>query len=323
MKLAVALLAVYLAWGSSYLAILVGVRDAPALLFAASRLLLASPLLLLLALLFGDRPPKDRSSWRALLVGALLIPVASGGLVAWALQSAASGEAAIIIASAALWMAWFGSWGRKGDAVSLPLVASLMLGLAGVALIMSGALRGDERSSPAAYLALMLASITLAAGSVYQKRHRVTCGVMMNAGLQTAAAGLMLLTVALVLGESVGAWYESQHAWWALAYLVIVGSVMGYSALYWLIRVTSPAMLGSYLYVSPAVAIALGWLFLDERLSVLQWGGAGLILASVMAVSLLTRRPTIPADSSAEMAGAWSPPPDQKSNKSSSASSVS
>lgn len=289
LKLGLALAAVYLAWGSSYLAVLIGVRDAPPLMFAGARLLLAAPLMLMLALSVGQRWPTERRSWVWLLVVATLIPAGSGGLVAWALQFVPSGHAAIIIASAALWMTWFASWGASGERVSMVTMMGLVLGLIGVALVMEGSWADRELRGMAGYVALVLASASLAAGTVLLRRHPPHCGIFMAAGLQMTLAGLVLVAMAALLGESPTMTAFTPHALGALIYLV-VGSVLGYSALYWLVSAVSPALLGSYLYVSPAVAVLLGWWVLDERLSAVQGMGMVVILAAVVVVEGVTKK---------------------------------
>lgn len=295
MKLGVALLLVYWAWGSSYLAILIGVRDAPPMLFAATRLLLACPLLLLLAWWLGARWPQRAADWTVVAVAALLIPAGAGGLVAWALQTVPSSQAAVIMASSALWMAVMGSWGPDGNALNFRMLVFLVLGLLGVAAVVSMPVDAITVTDAAPYapghFALMVASMSLAGGMVLLKRCAPDCGPFMSAGVQAGVGGLALAGVALVLGEWPGEWPLAQASAWALLYLVLVGSVIGYAALFWLVDTVKPVLLGTYLYVSPAVAVLLGAAVLNEQLTQVQAAGCAFILVSIVAVQRLSASP--------------------------------
>lgn len=292
LKLGVALLLVYWAWGSSYLAILIGVRDAPPMLFAATRLLLACPLLLLLAAWLGARWPQRTADWTVMVVAALLIPAGAGGLVAWALQTVPSSQAAVIMASSALWMAVMGSWGPDGNALGFRMLVFLLLGLLGVAAVVSMPADAITLTDSAPYarghFALLIASMSLAGGMVLLKRRAPDCGPFVSAGVQAGLGGLILAIVALMFGEWPGVGPLAQASAWALLYLVLVGSVIGYAALFWLVDTVKPVLLGTYLYVSPAVAVLLGAAVLNEQLTPVQGAGCAFILLSIVAVQRLS-----------------------------------
>lgn len=281
LKVSLALAVVYLAWGSSYLAIKLGVRDVSPWFFNGLRFLLVAPLMGLIAHRQQAPLPASAHEWRVVLGTGLLMLVLSSGLMAWAQQWVASGQAALIMATSALWMAWFGSWGRVGDRVGRVAVAGLIVGLGGVALLIGDGLL--MRSAPwTAYAAISIAAMTWPAGSVVLRRHPLTCGPTMTVAIQSALAAVLVGGWALISGARSPQWTPSSLA--ALAYLVLFGSVAGYGAYYWLVHHLAPAKLGTYAYVNPAIAVLLGYWVLDERLSLLQTAGALSILVAVILV---------------------------------------
>lgn len=279
---------VYLVWGSTYLAIRVGVEGYPPAGFAGSRFVAAGTILLAVALATGRRLPAAPSDWLAIAATGLLMLVGGNGLVTWAEQTVPSNLAALIVATSALWMAAFGALGGRGERVEAVAVAGLLIGFGGVALLVWDGL-ASATAPPAAWMALLLAAASWAAGSVIARRRPVACAPLVTAALQSLLAGLVLLGVSLLL-EPAERWSATPRSTAALAYLVVFGSCIAYAAYFWLVHEVSPALLGTYAYVNPAVAVLLGWWLLDERLSARQWLGTAVILLSVVAVSWSTRR---------------------------------
>lgn len=279
---------VYLVWGSTYLAIRIGVHDAPAILFAGLRFLIAAPLMLGYAWLRGTRLPRARRDWAVIAATAMLMLVGANGLVTWAEQWVASNQAALLVATSALWMAGFGAMGTSGDAVGRGPLAGLVVGFLGVAVLVGDGLRLEAAPWPA-YLALVVSPIFWAAGSVVSRRYPVGCAPPMTAALQMAITGVVQTALGLSLGEA-SRWNWTPSTLGALLYLAVLGSCVAYGAYFWLVHEVTPAQLGTYAYVNPAVAVLLGWLILDERLSAMQLGGTLIILLSVIAVTLASRR---------------------------------
>jgi len=272
--------AVYLIWGSTYLAIRVAVGDIPPLLLMGVRCTAAGALMLAWAAMRGGRATPRQ--WRhAAIAGGLMIAGTYGAL-AWAEQRLASGIAALLSATSPLWLTTL-DWPRSGRPAATTL-AGLALGLAGVgALVASGSPMGVN--VPAA-LVLVAGTITWAAGSLYSRPPRLPASVALGAGMPLAAGGLMLLAASFVSGEA--ARYDihraSHAALWALAYLIVFGSLVAFSAYAWLLRVAPASRVGTYAYVNPLVAVALGWSVAGEPVNAATGAAALMIAASVAMV---------------------------------------
>jgi drug/metabolite transporter (DMT)-like permease len=274
---------VYLVWGSTYLAIRVGVQELPPVLFVGVRFDLAGVLMLAFALARGHALPRRREDWFRVAATGLIMLACANGLVTWSEQWVESNQAALIVATSALWMAWLGTLGRAGERLSSLTVAGLLLGFAGVGVLVGGGL--SLQAAPlTAYLALIVSPVLWACGSVYSRRHPGACSPLMTAALQMCFTGVFMTLLGLALGET-SEWRHDSEAYAALAYLIVFGSCLGYGAYFWLVHEVSPAALGTYAYVNPAVAVLLGWWLLDERLSATQMAGTAVILAGVVLVS--------------------------------------
>lgn len=283
-RILLAFATVYLVWGSTYLAIRVGVQELPAVLFAGVRFLIAAPLMLAFAWLMGDRLPRNRRDWLVITFTALAMLVGANGLVTWSEQWVESNQAALIIATSALWMAGLGSLGSAGERPAKLAMLGLLLGLLGVAVLVgSGFSSGHAPLS--AYLALLISPLLWAAGSVYARRHPLSCSPWMASALQMGVTGVVMTTLGLLRGEA-GQWIPTAPALAALFYLALFGSCVAYGAYHWLVHEVTPAQLGTYAYVNPAVAVLLGAWLLDERLQAMQWLGTLAILGGVLLVTL-------------------------------------
>lgn len=287
-KLILAFAIVYIVWGSTYLAIRIGVNEAPPILLAGVRFAVAAPLMLAYAFWRGDRLPRAGRDWLVIAGTAVLMLVGGNGLVTWAEQWVASGQTALIVASSALWIAWFGSLGRRGSSLSSATLLSLLLGFGGVALLVGDGL--SVSSAPwTAYLALVISPIAWAAGSILSLRYPLSCGAIMGAALQSSIGALVLMSAGLLHGDA-QRWQWTSGVVGAVLYLAVFGSLIAYNAYYWLVHAAKPAQLSTYAYVNPAVAVLLGSLLLGERLSSMQLAGMAVILLSVLAVNLSARR---------------------------------
>lgn len=286
-KVIVAFAAVWLIWGSTYLAIRVGVQELPAALFAGVRFVFAGLLLWAYAAWRGQKIPRTPREWKYLAVTALLLFVTANGLVVWGEQRVPSNQAALIVATTALWLAGFGALGQHGHKLSRRTMIGLALGFFGVtALLLPG--NGFAFDHLAAQLALLAAALSWAVGSIYLKRARPATPPFMSAALQSLIAGAVLCAIGVGGGE-IPRWTWTPDAMASLAYLIVFGSCFGYAAYAWLLHEVSPATLGTYAYVNPAIAVVLGWWWLDERLDAVQLGGMIVILMGVVLVT--TTRP--------------------------------
>ena len=287
-----ALSIVYLVWGSTYLAIRLGVESTPPYLFASARFLAAGAIMAFYARSRGLPMPRSASDWRTILVTAVLLLVGANGLVTWSEQWVASNQAALMVATSALWMAGFGTLGTPGESLSLATWAGLLVGFLGVAVLVGDGLL--QHSAPGlAYFALIVSPIFWALGSIYGRRNPLSCPPLVTAAFQMLIAGLLMGLIGLAAGEG-ERWRWTSQSWAAWAYLTVFGSCIAYGAYYWLVHNVTPAVLGTYAYVNPAVAVLLGCWLGGESLSGLQIVGTGVILVGVVLVTL-SQRPARPA----------------------------
>jgi drug/metabolite transporter (DMT)-like permease len=272
---------VSLVWGSTYLAIRIGVGHLPPALFGGIRFTIAGLVLLGIALALGRQLPRRGRDWAtAALVGTLLLSVGNG-LVIWAEQFVESGTAAILVVTGALWMGVFDAVipGSESRPTWRQFVA-LLVGFAGTALLV-----GDSASLTTAgivpVVALLVASASWALGSVYSKRHPVETGPYVHAALQMTAGGAVLIGVGLVRGE-VGHLEWTAAGMGAIAYLIVFGSIVAYTSYVYLLRHAQPAFVGTHGYVNTVVAVLLGWWILDERVTPMTFLAMGIIVGAVI-----------------------------------------
>ena len=288
-QIVAALLIVYLVWGSTYLAIRFGVEVTPPYLFCSMRFIAAGLILLLFANAKGLSMPSARADWKVIVITAVLLLVGANGLVTWSEQWVASNQAALMVATSALWMAGFGTLGARGERLAWMTWAGLLTGFFGVAVLMGEGLL--HKSAPiSAYVALLISPVLWAAGSIYGRRNPLQCAPLMTAALQMFIAGLLMGVIGLAAGEH-ERWRWTAQSWGAWAYLTIFGSCIAYGAYYWLVHNVTPALLGTYAYVNPAIAVLLGAWLGGEHLSGVQLVGTGVILGGVVAVTLGQRMP--------------------------------
>lgn len=282
--------ALYIVWGSTYLGIRFAIETMPPFTMAGIRFLAAGAILYTWSRARGAGRA-TRPQWKtAVVVGAFLLLGGNGG-VTWAEQFVPSGVAALIIASTPMWMVLIDSvrlreWPRPAVPVGLAL------GLVGIVLLVGPERLGGEPVDALGALAVGGAAFSWAVGSIYQRGAPKASSTLLNVGMQMLAGGALLLAVGLALGERLDVAAVSAKSAGALAYLVFVGAIVGYSAYVWLLKVTTPAKAATYAYVNPIVAVLLGWALADEPL------GPRVVLASVAvvaAVALITTARAVPA----------------------------
>jgi len=283
-----ALLAVYVVWGSTYLAMRVGVETLPPLLMAGVRFLLAGGVMFLWLRLRGAPNPTPRE-WAASAGTGVLMLSLSNGPICIAEQWVASGLAAVMVASVPLWAALFagamGQWPGRREWVGLAV------GAAGVVLLN---LEADLRGSPLGAALLLVAPACWALGSVWSRTAPLPKGAMASAA-QMLAGGAVLLVAGAAFGERLPA-APSARSILAVLYLAAFGSIVGFSAYGFLLRNVRPALATSYAYVNPAVAVLLGMWLLGERVSRYGVGGMALIIAAVALVAIRRSAPSAAAD---------------------------
>jgi drug/metabolite transporter (DMT)-like permease len=282
-KLVLAFAIVYLVWGSTYLVASIGVHALPPILFGGIRFIAAGILLGITALALGHKFTLDATEWRHLVivaVGSVLIP---NGFTNWAMQYVASNQTAILNASAALWIALFATRGRRAHAIDRRTLIGLVIGFAGAALIVWP--RGSLDTSHFGMQLLILVAVFVWSGTtVYIRNVHSKLDLLAFSALQMLLGGVMMTAVGLAMGEA-AQWTWSKPGLFAMAYLTVASSCLAYTAFSWLARNTTPAMVGTYSYVNPAIAAVLGWWFLDEHLGANQLTGMAIMFAGVALVS--------------------------------------
>jgi len=267
-KLVAAFAAVYVLWGSTYLAIRFGVETIPPFLMAGTRHLTAGLLLYLwLHLRGGPRP--DARHWRtAIFIGGLML-LGGNGLVTWAERRVPSGLAALIVASVPLWMALLDGV-QKRRRPRLPVVAGLLIGLAGLlVLVAPGNFAGKGRVDPLGAGALLLAALSWTAGSLYSRHARLPKSILTATAMEMIGGGVLLWIAGLFFGEGsrLDLAAVSARSFLSLGYLIVFGSLIGFSAYVWLLHATTPARVSTYAYVNPIVAVLLGWALAGEAVT--------------------------------------------------------
>jgi drug/metabolite transporter (DMT)-like permease len=283
--LVLCLTTVYLVWGTSYIATRVGVLNLPPLLFAGVRFILGGLLLTAVALWRGFRPVHLKGQWHHLLVLSVIGVALSNGMQSWALQSIPSNASALLNASCALWIVVFGLFGARAHHPGPRAIAGLVVGFAGTVLLMwpaGGSVIADSLFVP--QLVTLLACVVWSVGTIYMRNHSIELDLFALVGLQMLLGGVWMTLAGLSLGE-LSRWHWSREGALALAYLVIFSCCFAYTAYAWLARHATPAQVGTYSYVNPAIAAVAGYVLLDERLAVLQIAGAVVILAGVLMIN--------------------------------------
>jgi drug/metabolite transporter (DMT)-like permease len=284
-KLIGCLAAVYLIWGSTFLFTKMAVTHLPIALYSAVRFLTAGAVLALLARFGrGDAWPARLADWRHVLVTGFFMVFASNGLNAWAMQFIPTNESALLNGTAAFWIAGLGVFGPRGHPLTRWAIVGLSIGFAGTALMLipNGAPRA---SSLLAELGVLGACLAFSLGTLYYRSVDTPVSSLMFMAMQLCMGGVMLLAIAVLHGDA-ARWTYNTPGLVALAYLTFVSSCLAFSCYGWLTRNATPAVIGTYSYVNPAIAAFLGWQFLDERLSGVQVAGMVIIIVGVSILTL-------------------------------------
>jgi drug/metabolite transporter (DMT)-like permease len=253
---------VYLVWGSTFLAIRVGVREVPPFLLAGMRFLTAGTVLYAWARFEGTPSPRLREWGAAALLGTLMFAI-SYGLLFWAERRVPSGIAAVMLAIIPVFMAIADVVILRARYPVLRLAVALLVGIAGVAVLMSRSLSSGEVpiDMPGACV-LIVAAISWSVAAALTRKLPLPVSKRMSSGVQMLAGGILLTLVATLRGEFTGFQFKevSRMAWLSLGYLIVAGSIVAFTAYLWLIHHESPTKVGTYAYVNPLVAVLLGYL---------------------------------------------------------------
>ncbi len=296
-KILLAYAIIYLVWGSTFLAIRIGVREVPPFLLAAMRFLIAGLAIYLWMLTQGERSPTMRQ-WGSAFLLATLIFVMDYGLLFWAEQRVPSGIAAVMLATIPAFMALSEIAILRTQRLTLRLALALVIGLGGVAVLMSRSLNlGGAPIDTAGAVALIVAAIGWSIASALTLKLPLPSSKVMNSGAQMLAGGLLLTITAAALGEFRNFHLSavSRAAWLSLLYLIVAGSIIAYTAYIWLIHHQSPTKVGTYAYVNPVVAVLLGYFFAGEPLGTRTILGTAFVLVSVIVITTTRAKKPLPA----------------------------
>jgi drug/metabolite transporter (DMT)-like permease len=286
---------IYFVWGSTFLAIRIGVHELPPLLFAAMRFLTAGIVLYGWMSARGE-PSPTRRQWLSISLLAFLIFVVDYGLLFWAEQRVPSGIAAVMMATIPVFIALSEILFLRTQRLTLRLACALLIGIGGVAVLMSRSLNlGTAPISRIGALALILGSISWSIASVLTRRLTLPASKVMSSGAQMLAGGIMLTLASAALGDlhNFHPSTVSRAAWLSLIYLIVFGSLIGFTAYVWLIHHESPTKVGTYAYVNPVVAVLIGYLVGGEALGLRTILGTLFILISVIVITTTpAKKPT-------------------------------
>lgn len=294
-RIALALAAVYVVWGSTYLGIRVAIESIPPLLMAGARFTAAGILMIAYARGVQRAAGPTPRQWRdAAIVGACLLLVGNGG-VTLAERALPSGLTAMLIATVPMFLLLFGWASGISSRPSAPVAVALGIGFGGVYLLV----RPPPGALAPAYGGSILTALTSAAvwaaGSLYATRADRPASPVLNIGMQMFAGGLLLALGGMLHGELAG--FDpaaiTARSGWALFYLTAVGALVGFSAYIWLLGVASPALVGTYAFVNPAVAVLLGWALAGERVTAPMIFGMAAILSAVALILRFPARPRL------------------------------
>ncbi len=273
---------VYIIWGSTYFAIRIAVETVPPFLAAGLRFVLAGAFLFGYVLIRRVSLPTG-VEWRNLAISALLLFVPAYGGLFWAEKTVPSGIAAALVATIPVWMALMEVFILRQTQLGWELVASLVCGFGGVLLLtLKGMSGGSHALLP--YLVMMVSQICWSVGTLMTKNMQLPESKVLRSGAQMGLGGLMLLVLSAGAGELVAIPHISMQAWTAILYLTIFGSVVAFTAYVWLLGHFPATTVGSYAYVNPVVALALGYWFGKESIDWRVFAGTFLVLAGVVLI---------------------------------------
>ena len=287
-RIVTAFVAVYIVWGSTYLAIRYAVQTIPPFVMVGTRFAVSG--LILYAWARWRRSPRPTAAqWRDATVTGALMLCCGNGAVSWAEQRVPSGIASLLVAVVPLWMVLV-EWLRpRGERPRALVVAGVVIGLLGLAVLVGPAsFRGEGDVDSAGAVVLILGSLAWAAGSVFNRHGSRPDSAAMSTGLQMIGGSVALLLLGVMRGEIANVHLRqiSAASWAGWIYLVTFGSLVGFTAYIYLLQTVSPAKASTYAYVNPLVAVLLGWAIAGESVSLRSLGAAAIILAAVAMITV-------------------------------------
>ena len=283
---------IYFVWGSTFLAIRVGVREVPPFLLAGMRFLVAGIVLYGWMRAKGAPSPTFRE-WRSATILAVLIFVLDYGLLFWAEKRVPSGIAAVMMATIPAFMTISEILILRTQRLTTRLAVALLVGIGGVAVLVSPTMNfGEAPIDTAGASALIVAAISWSVAAALSRKLQLPAAKVMSSGSQMLAGGVLLTVTAALLGEFRGFHVQavSRGAWLALLYLIVAGSIVAFTAYVWLIHHESPTKVGTYAYVNPVVAVVVGYFLGGETIGTRTIFGTLLVLVSVVVITTTPAR---------------------------------
>jgi drug/metabolite transporter (DMT)-like permease len=289
-RVILAFFAIYVIWGSTYLAIRYAVEVIPPLLTAGTRHLIAGTILLVWCLAKGLRP-----TWaqiRASVVIGFFFFLVGHGLLHWAERVVPSGLAALLIAIEPIIVFLMASAASRAWRLNGMLVAGILLGLVGVGVLVGGTVFESAHGSTIGAVAIIVSAISWSAGIIYSRYSKLSGSPMLLSALSLLSGSVMLLLTGTLVGEGKGFSIArvTPKAWLALAYLIVFGSVIAFTAYNWLLEHYSPTLVATHTYVNPIVAVLLGWFYGGEVITLKVILAAIMVIGAVILVDRGTNR---------------------------------
>ena len=288
----IAWIAICILWGTTYLFIKIGVESIPPMLFAGFRWIIAGTILITILKISGKQLPKKSDLIHIAIIGIALLGFGNG-LVVVGEQYIESGLAALLITTVPFWMVGVESFLPKGPKLNLMTISGLVIGSLGVGLIFGGELKYIfETKYLIGVLSILGAVVAWSFGSVYSKYKKVSVHPLMSASVQMLMAGSIQILLGASLGEFVGLHF-TQSGLLSLAYLIVFGSIFGYGSYIYAIEHLPLSLVSTYAYINPIIALLLGWMFLDEQLSIFTLLAAVVIIFGVFLVKIGSNKRTL------------------------------
>jgi len=291
-KLWVALFALYIVWGSTYLAIRFTVETFPPFLQASLRFLISGAILFAWRRVVGD-PNPTRSNWKTTAIVGTFLLLGGNGLVSLAEKTVPSGVAALVIATSPFWLVLFEAFRSGGVKPTWQAILGLVVGFGGVFLLIGPAsiTGAHEPIEPFGAILLLIAPVLWAMGSIYAKGADMPRSGLLSTGMQMLMGSVSLFIVSIVTGELNGFSLGdiSMRSWWGLAYLIAFGSLVGFVSYGYLLHNAPVSLMSTYAYVNPVVAVFLGWLLANETLNARIALATAIIIGSVILINYARR----------------------------------
>jgi len=289
----IAIISVYIVWGSTYLAIRFAVQTMPPFLMAGVRFLISGSLLYLIRRVLGDPQPTGQEWRSASIIGIFLLVGGNGGVV-WAEQWVVSGVAALLVATAPLWMILIDTLHPRGHKPGPKVILGVILGFGGIFILIhpfQSMRQGDIHLIGA--LVLILASLFWSIGSLYSRQAKLPSSPLLGTGMEMLAGGGGLLLLGILSGEMRQlSWGSiSKESWLGLIYLIVFGSWIGFTAYTWLLRTAPTPLVSTYAYVNPIVAVFLGYFIAEEPLTLRILIATVLVVGSVALITITQQSP--------------------------------